>query len=439
MRRGRTSLVGRTNWLLSQFRKKIWVRAALFSLAAVFVAILAALVGPYIPYDPGLTLASGSVDHILNILASSMLAVTTFSLSIMVSAYASATSNVTPRSTKLLIADPVAQNTLATFVGSFLFSIVGIIGLAAGLYDDKGRIILFMATLVVIFLITATLLRWIEQLGNFGRVGDTILRVERAAEPAFRNAGRTPRLGAMPWVGIPDTAFAVLSTESGLIEHIDVAKMDKLAAANGARVFIGAMPGALVHPSRTLFHFEGSLDGAVIEELRKCVSVGDDREYEQDPRFGLIVLSEIASRALSPAVNDPGTAIEVLGSGMRVLLAYADARDDAEQAQCRHVYAPDLDVEELFTSFFNPIARDGCRIVEVQIRLIAVLEALASRSPKLFGNAAVASTTSAVERSNSAMVAEQDKLEIAQRVERANLAVQIIDHDKRRSGNALKA
>lgn len=78
------SVVGRTAWLLRQFRKQIWVRAALFSVAAVVVAILAALIGPYIPYDPGLTLASGSVDHILNILASSMLAVTTFSLSIMV-------------------------------------------------------------------------------------------------------------------------------------------------------------------------------------------------------------------------------------------------------------------------------------------------------------------------------------------------------------------
>ena len=96
-------------WLLHQIRKKIWVRAALFSLAAVLVAILAAVVGPYIPYDPSLTLASGSVGHILNILASSMLAVTTFSLSIMASAYSSATSHVTPRSTKLLIADPIGD------------------------------------------------------------------------------------------------------------------------------------------------------------------------------------------------------------------------------------------------------------------------------------------------------------------------------------------
>jgi uncharacterized membrane protein len=409
------SVVGRTAWLLRQFRKQIWVRAALFSVAAVLVAILAALVGPFIPYDPGLTLASGSVDHILNILASSMLAVTTFSLSIMVSAYASATSNVTPRSTKLLIADPVAQNTLSTFVGSFLFSIVGIIGLAAGLYNDKGRIILFLATLIVILLITVTLLRWIEQLGKFGRVGDTILRVERAATPAFVSAGLCPRLGAMPLAAIPPTAQAIRSDLTGLIEHIDVAKLDELAAANGARIFIAAMPGALVHPARILLHVDGPLDDVCLSAMRKCVSVGDSREYEQDPRFGLIVLSEIASRALSPAVNDPGTAIEVLGAGLRVLLAYADAHEKAEQSQHHHVHAPDLDIDELFASFFNPIARDGASIVEVQMRLIAILEALATRSPNLFAGAAMTNAKRAVERSRQAMAALHDQIEIAER------------------------
>ena len=418
-----SSLVGRTVWLLHQFRKKIWVRASLFSVAAVLVAILSAVVGPYIPYDPGLTLASGSVDHILNILASSMLAVTTFSLSIMVSAYSSATTHVTPRSTKLLIADPIAQNTLATFVGSFLFSIVGIIGLAAGLYNDRGRIILFGATLIVISLITATLLRWIEQLGKFGRVGDTILRVERATLPAFTNAGMTPRLGAMPPVSLPDQVTPVLSIKSGMIEHIDVSKMNKLAEDIGTRVYLDAMPGALVHPTRTLFYINGAVHDDIADDLRECISVGNDREYEQDPRFGLIVLSEIASRALSPAVNDPGTAIEVLGSGLRVLLEFADAHHQAEEPKFCSVHAPEIDVNELFTSFFNPIARDGAGVVEVQMRLIKVLEALALRSPKLFGSAAMVSAGQAVEHSAAKISVTHEKAEIVRRAERMSARI----------------
>lgn len=415
MRDNSVSFLGRTAWLLRQFRKQIWVRASLFSGAAVFVALLAAFVGPYLPYDPKLTLAAGSVDHILNILASSMLAVTTFSLSIMVAAYSAATSNVTPRSTKLLLADPVAQNTLATFVGSFLFSIVGVIGLAAGIYNGKGRIILFCATLIVLLVIVATLLRWIEQLGKFGRVGDTIRRVEKATLPAFRDAGRVPRLGAQLAVAIPGEACPIHAARCGVIVHIDAAKLDSIAEHHGLKVHIVAMPGTLVHPTRAVLQVFPSAEQQILDDLRDCVTVANDREYEQDPRFGIIVLSEIASRALSPAVNDPGTAIEVLGAGLRVLLAFADALEEQETAPFQNIHAPALDVNDLFLSFFNPISRDASNIVEVQIRLLAVLDALAGRAPALFKGPASTQVDHVIERSMQSLTMVHERLMIQSR------------------------
>ncbi|RYE55005.1 MAG: DUF2254 domain-containing protein, partial [Rhizobiaceae bacterium] len=370
---------------------------------------------------PKLTLAAGSVDHILNILASSMLAVTTFSLSIMVAAYSAATSNVTPRSTKLLLADSVAQNTLATFVGSFLFSIVGVIGLATGIYSGKGRIILFLATLIVLLVIVATLLRWIEQLGKFGRVGDTIRRVEKATLPAFRDAGRVPRLGAQPEVAIPDAARPVYAERCGMIVHIDASKVNAIAQDQGLKVHIMAMPGTLVHPTRPILKILPSADQRVVDDLRACVTVADDREYEQDPRFGIIVLSEIASRALSPAVNDPGTAIEVLGAGLRVLLAFADAVDEREEGPFQNVHAPALDVADIFLSFFNPISRDAGGIVEVQIRLLAVLDALADRAPSLFKDPASTQVGHVVERSMQSLTMPHERLMIQSRAsERAH-------------------
>ena len=107
----------------------MWVRVLLYSLAGVALAGLAPLIGPVLPYVPKIDLAAGSVGSLLNIIASSMLAVTTFSMSIIVGAYGSATSNATPRATRLLEQDRTAQSAVSVFIGSFLFSIVGIIGL----------------------------------------------------------------------------------------------------------------------------------------------------------------------------------------------------------------------------------------------------------------------------------------------------------------------
>lgn len=405
---------GSPAWLISQIGKRIWVRATLFSLGAVATALLAAVAGPYIPYEVSLELAADSVDNILNILATSMLAVTTFSLSIMVSAYASATSNITPRSTKLLIEDPVAQNTLSSFIGSFLFSIVGIIGLAADLYDNRGRIILFAATLVVLVIVVVAMLRWIEQLGKFGRVGDTIQRVEEATLPAAERGGRCPRLGGLALVGVPGQALAIFADRTGYVQNVDAESLQRLAEEHGLRVHLEALPGKFVHPAQPLAHVDPPVGPEVAAELADAFTVGADREFEQDPRFGLIVLSEIASRALSPAVNDPGTAIEVVGAGMRVLLAYSCASSDRRPASYDRLHAPDLETADLFDDFFNPIARDGDGVIEVQMRLQSALHALARSDPALYEAPARDHALSAAGRAHAALDAQHDRARLQQ-------------------------
>ena len=77
----------------------------------------------------------------------------------------------------------------------------------------------------------------------------------------------------------------------------------------------------------------------------KALTDAESRTYDQDPRFGLTVLTEIAERALLPAVNDPGTAIDILGRSVRLLSACADAREVA--LDFPRVWVPALAVEDL--------------------------------------------------------------------------------------------
>src|SRR5690242_17335135 len=150
--------MSRWQWVVRLLARRMWFRAALFCLFAVVLALAGALIGHAISYQFAARIGAKSVDHILNVLASSMLAVTTFSLTAMVSAYSAATSNITPRAVQLLIDDTTAQNALATFLGSFLFAIVGIIALSTGAYGDTGRVILYIGTIVVIVVIVVTFL-----------------------------------------------------------------------------------------------------------------------------------------------------------------------------------------------------------------------------------------------------------------------------------------
>jgi uncharacterized membrane protein len=115
-----------------------------------------------------------------------MLAVTTFSVSIMLTAFGAAASSATPRATVLLQNDSTTQQVLASFVGAFVFSLVSISGLQIALYGAAGRLVLFMATLVVLTLVVVQLVRWIGHLANYGRLADTITRLEEATADALR-------------------------------------------------------------------------------------------------------------------------------------------------------------------------------------------------------------------------------------------------------------
>ncbi|MEP1516128.1 MAG: DUF2254 family protein, partial [Nitratireductor sp.] len=191
-------MVSRWGWLFLQVARRLWFRATLISLLAVAAALLSLVVSPYLPQGLSARIGAGAVENILNIIASSMLAVTTFSLSTMVAAYAAATGNVTPRATRLLMEDTTTQNVLGTFVGSFLFSLVAIITLAMDAYGERGRVLLFAVTIFVVLLIVVTLLRWIDYLLRLGRVSETTQQVETATARAIRGHVERPCLGGRP-------------------------------------------------------------------------------------------------------------------------------------------------------------------------------------------------------------------------------------------------
>lgn len=403
-------MTSRWQWLLNRITRRLWFRAALFSVLGILTAILAAIAQPLIPVDFPAKIGADSVDNILTIIASSMLAVTTFSLSAMVAAYAAASNSVTPRATKLLIQDPTTQNALATFIGSFLFSLVGIIALSTGIYGSQGRVVLFAMTLLVIALVVITLLRWIDHLARLGRVGETTERIEQATAAALRQRRDSPTFGASRWFDprdIPPDAAPIFAQHIGYVQHIDLPALSR-AVGEQARLYVSALPGAFVDGARPLAWLIGGSHKRD-EEIRQAFTIDPARSFDQDPRFGLSVLAEIASRALSPALNDPGTAIDVIGRAVRVLSLWAEPPKEVEKINFAPIFLPALCIDDMFDDVFTPIARDGATILEVQLRLQKALRSLAAIDEALFGAAARRHSRLALQRAEAAMTLEDDR------------------------------
>lgn len=419
-------MISKWHWTIVQLSRQLWMRAVLFALLAAATALATLFFKELIPPDLSGKIGAHAVDKILNILASGMLVVTTFSLSVMVAAYSSATSSISPRATRLLMEDSTTQNVLATFVGSFLYSLIGITALNAGIYDEEGRVILFIVTLGVIVLIVATMLLWIEHLSHLGRVGETNDRIEKATLKAVLQRAKYPWLGGSPLDDptlIPQQTQAIYSTEIGYVQYIDIAAISRWTEEAKARVYIVSVPGAYVYPKRVLAWIEA--DGEVDKQIiQSAFSIASERSFDQDPRFGFSVLTEVASRALSPAVNDPGTAIEILSRGVRIFYSWKemDKQHDDSEAVVDHprVYIPPVRLSELFDDFFTSIARDGAHMVEVQIRLHKALAALAQISEPFRQNA-VRHSQAALARAEAVLTFEGDKQRLRELVKELEL------------------
>jgi uncharacterized membrane protein len=387
-----------------QVIQRMWFLPAAFSLAAVLTLLVAFGLAQLVPDRLPFTLSTEAVESILTVLATSLLTVAVFALSTIVSALASASTQTTPRAVPLIVGDRSAQTSISVFIGAFLFSIVGIIGLSAGIYSEAGRLLLFAVTLGVVVLVVAALIRWIGQISAIGRVGETVDRAGEAAENAFRAVPGQGLLGCRALEGEAG-GNPVLSPKIGYVQHIDLGQLQELAEEHDLVVTVTARPGAYAAPDRPLLMVEGTTDEALAEKLAGAFVVGRARTFDSDPRFGLIVLSEIASKALSPGVNDPGTAIGVVSTLVRVL---AERPEDEGELKYDRVLVAPLDPNDLMADAFRPIARDGAANIEVMLRMIAGLKTLARTRPDL-EPAALGMIKDAVDRGTTAMTARSDK------------------------------
>ncbi len=354
-----------------------------------------------------------TIEVLLDIIAASMLVIATFAVGSMVAAYSSASATATPRSFQLVIADDVSQNALSSFIGAFIYSIVALIALERNVYGVPGRFALFCLTLAVFVVVILTFLRWVDCIARLGRLGSTIEKVETATAKALEQRRSAPTLGCLGLGPDSQTGRPVYAESVGYLQRIEVRTLQSSADEAGVRIAVAALPGAFTAPDCVLAYVRcdvGDADRTVDEKIREAFLIGDARTFDGDPRFGLLVLSEIAGRALSPAVNDPGTAIMIIDSLVRLFVDWSrPAVDSARQVDvCDRVEVLELEVCDMFDDAFTSIARDGASAVEVAARLQRAFRSLAEVGNPYVRAAATAHSRLALERARAGLTLAQD-------------------------------
>lgn len=403
----------RISWFkIRQVTRALWFLPALFSAFAVAVVAAAyfssllfpdAISSEHLPIQ----ISADSVMAILTSVASSMLAISVFALSSLANMLANVSSTGSPRAVSLFVQDRTAQTSISVFIGAFLFSIVAIIGLSGEIYSTVGRLILFVATLIVVLAIVWALIRWIGQISSVGRVNETTARIERATRAALARLGPDDLAATGPrrLAGMPIKAGRI-----GFLQHFDRGMLQSAAEEHDLSVHVLERPGAYVDFDTTLALVRGKPSQDCAAEIREAFVVGDNRTFDYDPGFGLTVLAEVAERALSPGINDSGTAVHIVTVQTRLLGEWLrDGYSEKPQAPYDRVSVAPLDPAELAVQAFEPILVNAAESKAVSLATLRALATLARLGPSDFGAVARRMAAELSARADLALSLREDR------------------------------
>ncbi|ART81375.1 hypothetical protein CBP31_00945 [Oceanisphaera profunda] len=356
---------------IQNLQEKLWIKP----LGYAFLAVLAVLVSHFADSLPNQNtvpdISIETIEKLLTVISASMLGVATFAVASMVSAYASAGGSATPRAFTLIISDGLSQTALSSFIGAFIFSIVGIIAIKIGYFAVAGRFVIFLLTISIFAWVVVTFVRWVDNIARLGRMGNTIEKVDTATREAFQLWPRSAPLGGQPVDKIPEGGIDLFSEQFGFIRQIDTGRLNQWAKDNDAFIYLQSLPGAFIHPQRKLLTVQSVSANTELDmsDLLGAFDLGDRRTFGNDPRFGLIAMSEIGSRALSPGINDPGTAIDIVIRMSRIIRDWNSSLPDDEliEPELERVFVTPLDVNDVLEDSYAAICRDGVGSAEVGI------------------------------------------------------------------------
>jgi len=178
------------------------------------------------------------------------------------------------------------------------------------------------------------------------------------------------------------------SDRSGYIRFLDIKRLVALAKFSHVKVHVVRRVGQFV-PAGTplLMVYKGSrLTPETSAEFRHAVDLGPSRTLQQDIEFGILQIVDIALRAISPAVNDPSTAITCVDQLSRILIRFA-SRESApnifyDPPGVLRVSINWTDFEHLLDSAFEQIRMYSKGDVAVSLRLLRALGDIAMTTPE---------------------------------------------------------
>lgn len=336
----------------------------------------------------------------LSTIAGSTITVAGVVFSITLAAVTYASGQFGPRLLGNFIRDRGNQATLGVFIGTYLYCLIVLRTIRSAeetSADTAGAVrdafvphVAMFGGLALAIASTGVLIYFVHHVTSGIHINNVIARVGEHLISDIRECGNAqsgaPDPEQTPGLERPSAgeSISVAATKSGYIQYFDLDALLAIACRHRLVLRLTRRPGDFISEGQPLIDVlaPSALSDEASEECDDVVTIGRQRSDRQDLRFGIDELVEIASRALSPGINDPFTAIgcmdwlgAALGELDRVPPAPGHMAD--EEGVVRIILRP-LGFGDYLASAFGQLRSYVAADPNALARALATLDTLAS-------------------------------------------------------------
>ncbi|WP_162595841.1 DUF2254 domain-containing protein [Bacillus sp. CGMCC 1.16541] len=314
------------NDTIERLRSNFWYLPTLYGVVAFLLALLTMQFDyfitkqePWMKYIPKVILSDKDLAQtVLSSISTSLLTITTITFSSILVVLTTFLSNFSPRTVQNFITDHNTRRVLGSFIGGFVYSVILLLLLKK---DNDQQLFLAptFAIIVTIFCL-AVFVFFVHHTASWIQVGNLIFNISSATTKIID--GNYPDRGTER-IDAPfeqsdlnesneQHPVEITPSISGYIEFINTDQLLRVAIEHDIVIKVHKRQPDFTDKYSPLFSIWGGKKEDVEKSLQDAVLIGEQRAPYRDVEFGLRKLAEIALRAISPAVNDPNTAINCI-------------------------------------------------------------------------------------------------------------------------------
>ena len=364
----------------------LWVMPLLAAVAALLAGSLLSLIdiGAGSPLEP--LLFHGTADDaraLLTAITGTVITVMALVLGLTVVALQLSSTQFSPRLLRNFLRDRPNQIVLSLFVATFTFSAAGLytVGVSAGERTTDYPRLAVSGAVLLLFVSLATVVVFADHLAHSIQIDAITRTVERRTLPVVAS---TPGRVEEDVPVAPEWAVPIPATRSGYLHSAHPEQLLPLAVEYGVTVCLRKRVGEHVVAGTTLaWVWRPSVAGPAVDPepfqhgLDAAVGIGFERTFEQDAALGIRQLVDLSCKALSPAINDPYSAVQAVDRLAVIFCALAVRPLGADVASDRAGHAavivPGRRFGDYLSAMCGLIRRYGAREPTVLLGLLRLL------------------------------------------------------------------